>query len=68
MVFWNPENLMVMKRILYLCVMMTLSMNMMAQIDPYDRNWDTILMENFNQGSTHWQWDTERFLNTGDYS
>ena len=38
-----------MKKIVYLCIMMMLSMNMMAQIDPYDRNWDTIVFDDFNE-------------------
>lgn len=43
-----------MKKLFYLCVMMTLSMNMMAQIDPYDKNWDTIVLDKFNNNS----WNT----------
>ena len=37
-----------MKKFLYLCGMMLLCLNMMAQIDPYDRNWDTIVFDDFN--------------------
>ena len=57
-----------MKKFIYLCGMMLLSLNMMAQIDLNDRNWDTILIENFDEGASYWQWDTLRFANTGDYS
>ena len=53
-----------MKKFLYLCAMMTLSMNMMAQIDPYDRNWDTIVLDDFNTlGRT---WVVESFLSSDD--
>lgn len=38
-----------MKKFLYLCGMMLISLNMMAQIDPYDRNWDTIVLDDFDQ-------------------
>ena len=37
-----------MKKFLYLCGMMLLCMNVMAQIDPYDRNWDTIVFDDFD--------------------
>lgn len=57
-----------MKKFIYLCGMILLSMNVMAQIDLNDRNWDTILIENFDEGASYWQWDTLRFLNKGDYS
>ena len=57
-----------MKKFIYFCGMMLLSLNMMAQIDLNDRNWDTVLIENFDEGASYWQWDTARFLNTGDYS
>jgi beta-glucanase (GH16 family) len=57
-----------MKKLVYLCGLMLLSMNMMAQIDLNDMNWDSILIENFDKGLLHWQWDTTRFLNVGDYS
>ena len=55
-----------MKKIVYLCVMILFSMNMMAQIDLNDRNWNTVLIENFDEGSLYWRWDTLRFLNMGD--
>lgn len=38
-----------MKKFVYLCGMMLLSMNIMAQIDPYDKNWDTIVFDDFDQ-------------------
>ena len=57
-----------MKKFIYLCGMMLLSMNIMAQIDLNDRNWDTILIENFDEGASYWQWDTLRFLNKPNYS
>jgi hypothetical protein len=43
-----------MKKFLYLCVMMTLSLSLMAQIDPCDRNWDTIVLDDFNNNA----WNT----------
>ena len=43
-----------MKKFVYLCGMMLLCLNMMAQIDPYDQNWDTILVENFDQLGRYW--------------
>ena len=57
-----------MKKFIYLCGMMLLSINMMAQIDLYDRNWNAVLIEDFDQGASYWQWDTLSFLNTGDHS
>ena len=43
-----------MKKFVYLCGMMLLSMNMMAQIDPYDQNWECVLYDEFTNNS----WDT----------
>lgn len=57
-----------MKKFVYLFGMMLLSLNMMAQIDLNDRNWNAVLIEDFDEGASYWQWDTLRFLNTGDYS
>lgn len=37
-----------MKKIIYLCAMMLLCLNAMAQIDPYDKNWDTVFIEDFS--------------------
>jgi hypothetical protein len=30
-------------------------MNLMAQIDPYDRNWDTIVSDDFNETTPLWE-------------
>lgn len=38
-----------MKKIVYLCGMMLLSINMMAQIDPNDRNWEVVVFDDFDQ-------------------
>ena len=43
-----------MKKLLYLCGMILLSMNIMAQIDPYDHNWDTVLNEDFSIPGRTW--------------
>jgi hypothetical protein len=37
-----------MKKFIYFCGMMLLSLNMMAQIDLNDKNWDTIVFDDFN--------------------
>ena len=52
-----------MKKFIYLCGMMLLSLNMMAQIDLNDRNWDTVLIENFDEGASYWQWGQSSFTN-----
>ena len=57
-----------MKKFIYFCGMMLLSLNMMAQIDLNDRNWQCVLNEQFNEGALYWKWDTLRFLNTSDYN
>ena len=48
-----------MRKIVYLCGMMLLCLNVMAQIDPYDRNWDTLFIEDFSVprswSNTQWQ-------------
>ncbi len=44
-----------MKKFIYLCGMMLLSLNMMAQIDLNDRNWDTVFYDDF---TTSRSWDT----------
>ena len=36
-----------MKKFIYLCGMMLIATNIMAQIDPNDRNWDTIVFDDF---------------------
>lgn len=38
-----------MKKFVYLCGMMLLSINIMAQIDPYDRNWKVVVFDDFDQ-------------------
>lgn len=38
-----------MKKFVYLCGLILLSMNVMAQIDPYDQNWQTVVFDDFNQ-------------------
>ena len=40
-----------MRKTTYLCVMMLLSMNVMAQIDTCDRNWNNALIENFDEAT-----------------
>ena len=57
-----------MKKFVYLCGMMLLCMNMMAQIDLNDRNWKNVLDEQFDEDSSYWLWDHESFLNLGDHS
>lgn len=37
-----------MKKFVYLCAMMLLSMNIMAQIDPHDRNWKVVVFDDFD--------------------
>ena len=47
-----------MKKIVYICTMLLFNMDMMAQIDLNDKNWDTIFIENFSgiRGwSSQWQ-------------
>ena len=45
-----------MKKFVYLCGMMLLSLNMMAQIDPYDQNWDTIVFDDFSIPGRTWHY------------
>lgn len=47
-----------MKKFVYLCGMILLSMNMMAQIDLNDKNWDTVFIDDFS-GNRYWDrhWD-----------
>lgn len=42
-----------MKKFIYLCGMMLLSLDIMAQIDLNDQNWDTLFIENFS-GNRYW--------------
>ena len=51
-----------MKRYVYFCCLMLLSMNMMAQIDLNDRNWRDSLVENFSTPNRGW--DTASFLSS----
>ena len=54
-----------MKKFLYLCGMMLLSLNMMAQIDLNDKNWDTVFIEDFSgirSWDSHWD-DTKNVPN-----
>lgn len=46
-----------MKKIVYLCVMMLFSMNMMAQIDLNDHNWETAFFDDFTQTGRYWGGD-----------
>lgn len=43
-----------MKKIIYFCGMMLLSLNMMAQIDTLDQNWECVLNDDFTDNG----WDT----------
>ena len=43
-----------MKKFVYLCGMMLLSLNIMAQIDLNDRNWDTIVNDDFTTPRRFW--------------
>ena len=58
-----------MKKFVYLCGMMLLSLNMMAQIDPYDQNWETLFFDDFS-GNRSWSetlWE-DRNLNIPNYT
>ena len=57
-----------MKRLVLFCSFMVLSLCMLAQINLNDGNWQCVLNEQFDEGDAYWNWDTKRFLNTGDYS
>ena len=46
---------MAMKKFLYLCSMMLLSLNMMAQIDLNDRNWDRVFHDEFTKPDRRWE-------------
>jgi len=43
-----------MKKFIYLCGMMLLSMNMMAQIDLNDRNWEHVFYDDFTTANRYW--------------
>lgn len=47
-----------MKKIIYLCGMILLSLNMIAQIDPNDANWECFINEDFSDNlywDNHWE-------------
>ena len=46
-----------MKKFIYLCGMMLLSLDIMAQIDLNDQNWDTLFIENFSGNNRSWGGD-----------
>ena len=52
-----------MKKFIYLCSMMLLSLNMMAQIDLNDRNWDTVFFDDF---STFRSWNSSNWYSLPD--
>ena len=52
-----------MKKFIYLCGMMLLSLNMMAQIGLNDMNWNAVLIEDFDEGASYWQWGLSTFTN-----
>ena len=43
-----------MKKILYLCVILALSTNTMAQFDTSDKNWRSVVNENFDKPGRTW--------------
>jgi beta-glucanase (GH16 family) len=43
-----------MKKFIYFCGMMLLSLNMTAQFDPYDQNWKPKLIEDFTTPGRYW--------------
>ena len=52
-----------MKKIVYLCGMMLLSMNIMAQIDLDDKNWDTVFYDDF---TTNRSWRSSDWYSVPD--
>ena len=52
-----------MKKFIYLCGMMLLSLNMMAQIDLNDPNWDTVFFDDF---TTNRSWRTSDWYSIPD--
>ena len=52
-----------MKKFLYLCLLITICLDLMSQIDPYDKNWDTIFYDDF---STFRTWDSIRWRSHPD--
>lgn len=54
-----------MKKFVYFCGMMLLNLNMMAQIDLNDRNWDTVFFDDFTLlGRT---WNNNSFLSSDGF-
>ena len=54
-----------MRKFAYLCALMLLNMNIIAQIDLNDRNWDTLFIEDFS-GNRYWDstyWEDARDIN-----
>ena len=43
-----------MKKFIYLCGMMLLSLNMMAQIDVNDKNWKRVFSDSFSDSGRSW--------------
>ena len=58
----TSKTIAVMKKFVYLCGIMLLSLNMMAQIDLNDKNWKDSLVENFSTPNR--KWDTASFLSS----
>ena len=56
-----------MKKLVYLCGMMLLSMNMVAQING-DSNWREFFIEEFEESPSYWIWDTNNFSNIHYYN
>ena len=53
-----------MKKFIYLCGVLLLSVNVMAQIDLNDRSWDSVLYECFDEPIPYWEWDANNFSNS----
>lgn len=51
-----------MNKYIYICGIMLLSMNMMAQINE-DSNWNELLIENFDESRSYWIWNPTYFTN-----
>ena len=50
-----------MKKFLYLCLLITLCLNAMSQIDLYDRNWDTVFYDDFSSYRT---WNPQTWISS----
>ena len=57
-----------MKKTVLFCCIVLFGLNLMAQINLNDGSWKCVLDEQFDEGASYWEWDTQRFLNKGDYS